>query len=85
LDGDGRSEILFADGDGGQGNYYESARLDHFAGARLALIKDFAGVLDIRCLERPGVEPVENESILYVTPGPHPKFRVERRTGPCSR
>jgi hypothetical protein len=80
LDGDGRDEILLASGDGGQGSYWESAWVVRMDASRLTVVKDWTQVVYAQCTAEPGGEKL---SILYVTRGPHLRFRVETYDRPC--
>jgi hypothetical protein len=81
LDGDGRNEILLSYGDGGQGSYFESVDVVRMDTSHLAVVKGSTSVLEADCTG-PALGG-EKLSILYVTRGPRPRFRIETHERPC--
>jgi hypothetical protein len=82
LDGDGRDEILLVFGDGGQGSYQEWAGVVRIEASRLTVLKGWPTMVDAsQCAF--SEEKGEKLSILYVTRGPHLRFRLETYDRPC--
>jgi hypothetical protein len=80
LDGDGRDEILlFSDYDGG-GLFTEDVEVVRMDASRLTVLKGWTSVDDAtEC----GLGGDYKSSILYVTRGAHPRFRVETKVHSC--
>ncbi len=82
LDGDGRDEILISSSEGRQGSYFESVEVVRMDASRVTTLKRSTTVVDgSQCAF--SEEKGEYSSILYVTRGPHPRFRVETSNRPC--
>jgi hypothetical protein len=82
LDGDGRDEILLSSRDGGQGNYDESVEVVRMNASHVTIAKRWTTVVNAECIDYPQTGG-EKLSVMYVTRGPHPRFRVETYDRPC--
>ena len=80
LDGDGRDEILLSSSSDGQGSYFESVEVIRMDASRMTVVKGWTDVVEAPCGHE---DEDEKLSILFVTRGPHLRFRLETYDRPC--